>query len=135
MPAQQIVTKKAPADRKPKSAKPAHSNPLAIDLGEEDAGPQEFPVRFLKDDDVWYDAHLPKGTLALALGEEINGVDTSDLVGMREMIEKFIRLLFKSADVEAIKARLDDPDDRLDLVHIKVLVNRISQRTGGLPTT
>ena len=134
-PAAKKPAPKAPADRKPKAEKPTNPNPNAIDLGLDDAGPQDIPVHFLRDDEVWYDAHLPKGTLALALGQEMQEVDTDDLDAMRTMIDRFIRLLFSAETVEAISARLDDPDDRLDLVHIKMLINRIAARSGGLPTT
>lgn len=128
----------APADRKPKAApkpKSTNPNPNAIDLGLDDEGPQDIPVRFLRDDEVWYNAHLPKGTLALALGQEMQEVDQTDLDEMRRMIDKFTRLLFNGEDQAAIMLRLDDPDDRLDLMHIKVLIQRIAQRTAGLPTT
>ena len=132
--AQTVVTKKAPRDRKPKATSP-QANPLAIDLGEEDHGPQEIPVRFLRDDTKWYNAHLPKGTLALALGREMQEVDQEDLDAMRTMLDRFIRLMFNGDDAEAIGARLDDPDDRLDLVHVRVLINRIAERATSLPTT
>lgn len=137
-PAQTVqVKKKSPQDRKPKAApKPAPLTPEnGIDLGVDDTGPQTFPVHFLRDDEVWYDAHLPKGTLALALGEEMKQIDMTDISAMREAVDKFIRLLFASEDVEAIGKRLDDPDDRLDLVHLRMLINKIAERTGGLPTT
>lgn len=134
--AQTVVTKKkAPQDRKPK-ASPATAIPAnAIDLGEEDEGPQTFPVHFLRDDEVWYDARLPKGTMALALGEEMKSVDMESPAAMREAVEKFTRLLFSRADADAIFARLDDPDDRLDLVHLRRLVNKIAEKGAGLPTT
>lgn len=128
----------APRDRQPKAVKPKpvdHPNPNAIDLSDEDAGPQEIPVKFLKDDDIWYNAHMPKGTLALALGQEMQEMDQSDMDQMKALVSRFVRLLFSQADYDAIMARLDSEDDRLDLVHIKVLINRISARTGGLPTT
>lgn len=124
-----------PADRKPKAA-PATAAPVgAIDLSDEDEGPQNIPVKFLRDDERWYDAHLPKGTMALALGEEMKGVDMDDPEQMREMVDRFTRLLFNTADADAIFARLDDPNDRLDLVHLRRLVNRIAERGAGLPTT
>lgn len=137
-PAQTVtVKKKSPQDRKPKAApKPAPLTPEnGIDLGLDDTGPQTFPVHFLRDDEVWYDAHLPKGTLALALGQEMRNVDMQDIDAMRPLVDRFVRLLFNQEDVDAIAARLDDPDDRLDLVHIRMLINKIAERTGGLPTT
>lgn len=126
---------KAPQDRKPK-ASPATASAAsnAIDLGDEDEGPQPIPVRFLRDDEVWYDARLPKGTMALALGDEMKGIDMDDPASMREAVNRFTRLLFSKADYDAITARLDDPDDRLDLVHLRRLVNRIAERGAGLPT-
>lgn len=135
--AQTVVVKKSgskPQDRKPKAEKP---RPLSdgIDLGDEDTGPVEFPVHFLKDDEETYQAHLPKGTLALALGEQMNGVDTEDLSAMREMVDRFIRLLFFSDTVDRLTERLDDPDDRLDLVHFQRLIQRIAERSADLPTT
>lgn len=138
MPAQTVITKRKPAkpqDHQPKATPKPTVDPNVIDLGLEDEGPQEFPVHFLRDDEQWYNAHLPKGTLALKLGAEMKSVNMEDMDEMRARVDDFIRLLFSSADVEAIKERLDDPDDRLDLIHMRALINKISEKITGLPTT
>lgn len=139
MAGQTIITKppKAPADHKPKAEKPKKPkvDPFVIDMGEEDEGPKEYDVHFLRDDEQWYKAHMPKGTMALALGQEMQGIDTEDLDAMRAIIERFLRLLFNEADYLAVLARLDDPDDRLDIVHVRTLVKRVSERVSNLPTT
>lgn len=140
MAGQTIITKPpkgaAPQDHKVKAPKPKKPtvDPFVIDMGEEDTGPQEYDVHFLKDDEQWYKAHVPKGTMALALGQEMQGIDTEDLDAMREIIEKFLRLLFGKDDYEAVLARLDDPDDRLDIIHVRTLVKRVSEKVSNLPT-
>lgn len=129
------ATRKAPQDRAPKKPTGPAANPLAIDLGEDDDGPVEIPVHFLRDDAKWYTAHPIKGTVALALGEQMQNADRKDLPAMKQFLIDFMRLMFTAEDVADITARLDDPADRLDLPHIQKLVFRLVERTGGVPTT
>ena len=139
MPAQTVVTKRprtaAPQDRKAPAPKGPAANPRAIDLADEDDGPIEIPVHFLRDDKQWYTAHPIKGTVAIALGEQMEQVDREDLAAMRAMLMEFLGLMFPAEVVAELSARLDDPQDRFDLPHIQRLVKRLSEKSTGLPTT
>lgn len=136
MPAQTVVTKrkpaaaKAPADRQPKAtpAKAAAPAPI-IDIEDESA---PIPVRLVGID---YVAHRPKAMLAIRLGERIQQVDMENTVEVIEQFGSFLKLTFGSETGEAIMARLDDADDRLDVHHLLAFVERITEVVTGRPPT
>jgi hypothetical protein len=84
-----------------------------------------------------YIAHKPKSMLAIRLGERINVADfsTDNLGAVREAMGEFCVLMFGTETASDIMARLEDPDDRLDLPHIQRLVNRMVEVTTGRPPT
>ncbi|QBI98117.1 hypothetical protein SEA_FIREMAN_34 [Microbacterium phage Fireman] len=135
MPAQTIVTKKKPAaaatptDRKPKaSAAKAASAPI-IDIEDED---EPIPVRLVGVD---YTAHRPKAMLAVRLGERIQQVNMESIEEVVEQFGSFLRLTFGSETAQAILDRLEDEDDRLDVIHLLKFVERITEVVTNRPPT
>lgn len=130
-PARRVVTtkRKAPQDRQAKAA-PAAPAPI-IDIDAED---NDIPVRLVGID---YVAHRPKAMLAIRLGEQINAHTdlTKDMTALVETMGEFMRLIFGTETGASIIERLSDPDDKLDLVHVQKLVNRIVEVTTGRPPT
>jgi hypothetical protein len=133
--AETILIPRAPSDHKTKKPKGIAANPNAIDLGEEDDGQTEYPTRFLRDDKVWYSAHLPKGIVALRLGQEMEAMNTENPEEMLAKIMEFVATMFTPEDAATIEARIMDPADRLDFRHVMSLVRRLSEKATGLPTT
>lgn len=136
MPAQTITTKrkpaaaKAPADHQPKAttAKAAAPSPI-IDIEDES---EPIPVRLIGID---YTAHRPKAMLALRLGERIKDVDMEDTEEVVKQFGAFLKLTFGSETTEAIMARLEDADDRLDVHHLLAFVEQITEVVSGRPPT
>ena len=136
MPAQTVVTKKSPAaakaptDRQPKAtpARAAKASPI-IDIEDED---EPIPVRLVGVD---YVAHRPKAMLAIRLGERIQQVDMENTGEVIDQFGSFLRLTFGSETAESIMARLEDADDRLDVIHLLKFVERITEVVTGRPPT
>ncbi|AWY05385.1 hypothetical protein HOT42_gp34 [Microbacterium phage Metamorphoo] len=136
MPAQTVVTKrkpaaaKAPTDRQPKAttAKAAKAAPI-IDIEDES---EPIPVRLVGVD---YVAHRPKAMLAVRLGERIQQVDMENIEEVVEQFGSFLKLTFGSETSAAIMARLEDEDDRLDVIHLLKFVERITEVVTGRPPT
>jgi hypothetical protein len=118
----------SPAPSAPRTAPPGPAPIIDIDA-EEDG----IPVRLVGVD---YIAHRPKSMLAIRLGEQINQKDvTKDLDALVETMREFVRLMFGSEVADGIMARLEDPDDQLDLPHIQRLVNAMVTVVTGRPPT
>ena len=131
MPAQTVVTKKratAPADRKPKATPAKAASPI-IDIEDED---EPIPVRLVG---VEYTAHRPKAMLAIRLGEQIKQVDMEDTEEVVNQFGSFLKLTFGSETSAAIMARLEDADDRLDVIHLLRFVEQITEVVSGRPPT
>lgn len=136
MPAQTIVTKKkpdsakAPSDRQPKAtpAKASTATPI-IDIEDEEA---PMAVRLVGVD---YVAHRPKSMLALRLGQRIQDVDMDDTEEVVSQFGSFLKLVFGTEVTESIMARLEDADDRLDVIHLLRFVERITEVVSGRPPT
>lgn len=132
-PARRVVTtkRKAPQDRQAKAAPKSAANAPIIDIEADD---NDIPVRLVGHD---YIAHKPKAMLAIRLGERVNAqsLDMNDLPALVETMNEFMRLIFGTETGAAIMARLEDPDDKIDLPHLQRLVNRIVEVTTGRPPT
>ncbi|WKW87066.1 tail assembly chaperone [Microbacterium phage Nicole72] len=131
-PARRVVTtkRKAPTDRQAKAtpAKAAKPAPI-IDIEDEEV---PIPVRLIGKD---YEAHRPKAMLAIRLGERVQNVDLEDTEEAIAAITSFLRLVFDTQTSEAIMARLEDPDDRLDVHHLLTFVDRMTEAVTGRPPT
>jgi len=136
-PARRVVTtrKKAPQDRQAKKPTAAEAQAQAaapiIDI---EADSNDIPVRLVGQD---YIAHRPKAMLAIRLGERVNAasLDMNDLPALVETMNEFMRLIFGTETGALIMARLEDPDDKIDLPHLQQLVNRMVEVTTGRPPT
>jgi len=135
MPAQTVVTKrkpaaaKAPTDRQPKATAAKASTAPIIDIEDES---EPIPVRLIGVD---YVAHRPKAMLAVRLGERIQNVDMNDIEEVVNQFGAFLKLTFGSETSQAIMARLEDEDDRLDVHHLLKFVEQITEVVGGRPST
>ncbi|QGJ92698.1 tail assembly chaperone [Microbacterium phage Megan] len=133
-PARRVVTtrKKAPQDRQ--APKPTKAQAAATPIIDIDSDDTDIPVRLVGID---YVAHRPKAMLAIRLGERVNAqsLDMNDLPALIDTMGEFMRLIFGTDTAAAIMARLEDPDDRIDLAHIQRLVNRMVEVTTGRPPT
>lgn len=128
-PAQTVDLRKGAQTRKPAVVAPA-AQPRVIDIEDES---EPITVNLIGQQ---YIAHRPKSMLAIRLGERINQTDLgSDLTALAESMREFVVLMFGTATAEQIMARLEDPDDRLDLPHIQRLVNRMVEVVTGRPPT
>lgn len=127
-----VRTRKAPQDRQAKAA-PATAAPTSriIDIEDEE---EPITVNLIGQQ---YIAHRPKSMLAIRLGERINSakIDMENMGALADSMKEFMVLMFGTATADDIMARLEDPDDRLDLPHIQRLVNRMVEVTTGRPPT
>lgn len=131
---QTVITKKSkakkPQDHQPPKAKASTPAPSGIiDIEDEEEG---IPVRLVGVD---YVAHRPKALMAVRLGEQIKGVDMEDVEAVVDLLSRFLRLMFGSTTTVDIMARLDDEDDRLDVVHLFTLVEKMTAEVSNRPPT
>jgi hypothetical protein len=126
-----VRTRKAPQDRQAKAAPATAAPSRVIDIEDET---EPITVNLIGQQ---YTARPPKSMLAIRLGERINSqpIDMDNLGALRDTMSEFMVLMFGTATAEDIMARLEDPDDRLDLPHLQKLVNRIVEVTTGRPPT
>lgn len=125
--AQTVVTKKTAA-RKAPPAKPAPVTPI-IDIEDEE---KPIPVRLIGVD---YTAHRPKSMLAVRLGQQVQAADPTDPEAVVGHVRSFLALVFGSDETDAIMARLEDPDDRLDVPHLLTFIERMTEVVSGRPPT
>lgn len=73
-----------------------------------------------------YDLIPPKTAMALRLAVEIKQVKDEDPVVMMGLLDRWLDFAFggkKKAD--AVRKRLEDPNDRLDVVHLVTLMEKV----------
>lgn len=81
----------------------------------------------------------PKGSTAINMAKQAAEAEKDDSASSSvksfELIEDWINRAFGKNQAKKIHARLNDPDDELDIPHIMQLVNKLSEITTGNPTT
>lgn len=84
-----------------------------------------------------YNIKPPKASFAIRMAKKSKQFD-DDPALMMETLEGWMRQAFsvKKSDYDAVLARLEDPDDELDVPHIAKLMEAVTERQmGGNPTT
>lgn len=83
---------------------------------------------------VDYTLTAPKSILALQMATRARaGADAPTEV--IESILEWVRSAFGANQTKAIRKRLDDPDDLLDIDHITTLMQKVMEATTATPTT
>lgn len=80
-----------------------------------------------------YLAHPPKTTLAMKLANGMDGSSDPEFILGR--VEEYLVMTFGPKEGKKIRARLDDPDDQLDIPHIMTLMEKITEVSSGTPTS
>lgn len=76
----------------------------------------------------------PKSSLLLAISSHA-GSDDTDANGVSEDFANILKLMFTPADLPKVQARLNSPDDELDLDHIFETVEKLTEAATGNPTS
>lgn len=106
---------------------PMTTTPITIE-----AAPREaIPVMLVG---VAYEINPPKAALALKLAVTAKTAGNDDTAMMDALFE-WVDIAFGKRASTAIKKRLDDPADDLDLPHITALMEAVIERQTDLPTT
>lgn len=111
-----------------------------ISIGNEDQQtPDRLKVRLVGVD---YEVRPPKMWAAMRTTQKLQGLATGgddmtpEAVGDAvDAMEAWLRGAVSKADADEIMARLDDPDDQLDLTHIAALIEQVTEASTGDPTT
>ena len=80
-----------------------------------------------------YQVKPPKGSLAIVLAKKMS--KNKDVDGMMKAIEDWLRLAMSKSDTKRVMERLEDPEDALDLSHVTSLIEKLTERVTGNPTT
>lgn len=83
---------------------------------------------------VKYEVKSPKTALALRIGVEAKQAG-DDPARMMEAIGTWVRIAFGAKVAPGVMARLDDPDDDLDISHVMKLMDALVERATGNPPT
>lgn len=84
-----------------------------------------------------YNIKPPKASFAIRMAKQAKKFDDDPSL-MLETLEGWMSRAFsvKKGDYEAVLARLDDPEDELDVPHIAQLMEAVTEKQmGGNPTT
>lgn len=81
-----------------------------------------------------YTVSPPKAALALRIGVTAKQVDNDPSV-MYEAILDWLRAALNKRDYGRVVSRLDDPEDLLDIDHIALLIEKVSEHAAGNPTS
>lgn len=96
------------------------------------AKPQKwFPVELVG---VPYEAKAPKKALALMLMMKVRNAE-NDPTQMVEIIDQLVNRMFGAEVAPAVKARLEDEDDDLDIDHLMKLMEALISAVAEDPTT
>lgn len=123
--------RKTPQDRKPRATTVKVQPKFDIEADDEDE--QLIPIRLVGE---MYDVIAPKASLALRMGLQA-GLSEMTLEDAQEAINGIYRWIDKAFGERAqeIHARLDDPDDKLDIKHINRLMVALAEKASSNPTT
>jgi hypothetical protein len=93
------------------------------------AGARLIPVNFVGID---YEAKRPKAIMAIRLGERISnaGEDVEEVI---QDLTNFAELVFGEEIGKEVMARMEDPNDDLDLPHLIQLVTALAEAATDLP--
>lgn len=80
-----------------------------------------------------YTVRPPKGSLAIVLAKKMS--KNKDVDGMMNAIQDWLKLAMPKQDVKKVMDRLEDPEDALDIGHITSLIEKLTERVTGNPTT
>jgi len=84
--------------------------------------------------DVEYLVTQPKSTVAIALAARAKTAG-EDPEALRAELDNWIDIAFGKKQAAKVKARLDDPDDDLDLEHVMSLMSKLAEAATGDPTS
>lgn len=88
---------------------------------------------------VTYTIRAPKGATALALakrfGQKSKGKGSSQIDDTLTALRDWSRSAFGVKTSDEVFARLDDPEDDLDISHLSDLMAKVTEATTGDPTT
>lgn len=76
----------------------------------------------------------PKTTVAIALAERVQAAG-QDIKVVREETDLWVNLAFGAKQGKKVIARLDDPEDDLDIPHIMDLMQKLAEAGTENPTT
>lgn len=76
----------------------------------------------------------PKATLAMVLAKKMSSKG-GDLDSMMKALGDWLTIAMGPKEAKKVLARLDDADDDLDLAHVMELIEKLTERTTGNPTT
>lgn len=99
-----------------------------------EAKPREgLPVKLVGQS---YTVRPPKASFAIRLAKQAKSLKQDDPDAAMSVLENWLKQAFAAEDYEAVLARMDDPDDELDIEHIAALMEAVTERQmGGNPTT
>jgi hypothetical protein len=80
-----------------------------------------------------YSVNMPKASLAIRITQQARSADQGEKAF--ESLNTWMDAAFGARQVAAVRKRLDDPDDDLDLDHIMQLMNALLEAGSGNPTT
>lgn len=81
-----------------------------------------------------YQVKPPKSALAMRVAMSAKQADDDPMV-MVEGLERWTKAAFGEKTSEAVWARMDDPDDDLDIPHLMQLMEALMEITSGNPTS
>lgn len=102
---------------------------MAIDITSEKR--QGIPVNLVG---VKYAARPPKSMIALRLAQDAQKAGNDPEASIKALT-KWLGMTFGKKDTSSILARLEDPDDDLDINHIAELMEKVTEAVSGNPTT
>lgn len=130
--------KKSTAPKKPKTSPAAYStvqveeDGISFDVIKIDT-PERKPLR-VDLGGVIYEIMPIKSAIAMELGSKVMGAE-SDPDKFDKTLKDLVAGVFSAKDAKGVMARIKDPQDPLDMLHILTLVEVMLEKTAGNPTT
>jgi hypothetical protein len=81
-----------------------------------------------------YLVKAPKGAMAIVIGKQLQEAD-SDIEKMMEALSSWMLMAFGAKQAAKVEARLQDPDDDLDLPDIMLLIEKLTEAVTANPTS
>ena len=121
--------------KKTVSSNPAEATP-AFSVDAEEV--QTYPVRLVGE---MYNIRPLKSSYMMSIAskskhlQDKDGSEAAD--ALMKMINKWVDAAFEKDDAKAVKKRLDDPTDPIDIQHIVQMINMLAEHLAGgaRPTT